>query len=279
MYCDLHTHSFYSDGTFAPAHLVAEAKRLGLAAVALTDHNTIAGLPEFLTEAAAQNVTAVAGVELSTVWQGQELHLLGLFLPECAFAETEALVKRFAALKEASNRALVQRLNQAGFALDFAAIQKRSPTGNINRAHVAAEMLDRGYVSSISQAIEGPLSLQAGHYIPPERLRLTDAIRFLRTIGAVPVLAHPLQELTAEQLRTLLPEAKTAGLLGMETLHSSYDEAAIETAKQIAAEFGLQESGGSDFHGTVKPAVQLAVGKGNLRIPAEFYEKLKPLSK
>lgn len=278
MACDLHTHSNHSDGTLSPRELAAEAGRLGLI-IALTDHNTVSGLPDFLAEAERLGVTAVPGVELSTDWEGTELHLLGLFLPPEQFPALEALTGRYHLLKEESNRALVDRLRAAGYEIDYASVKARNATGSVNRAHVAAELLERGYVTSVKEAFRTLLREGGGFYVPPERLPLTDAIAALRSMGALPVLAHPLQELTEQQLRTLLPTAIQAGLLGLECRHSSYDEAKTALAASLAAEFGLLPSGGSDFHGFVKPDVALGSGRnGNAAVPDSVYEGLKQLS-
>ena len=273
MHSDLHTHSIFSDGTWTPAQLVAEAKRLGLV-IALTDHNTVAGLPDFLTEAERQGVTGVPGIEFTTEYNGKELHLLGLFIRPEHYAPIEELMGEFNRLKEISNRELVERLNAAGYHIDYADVQKRSPNGNVNRPHVAAELLARGYADSMWNAFETFLGEDKGFYVPARRLHLTDAIRFIRELGALPVLAHPLQELSENELRELLPTAVDAGLIAMEVMHCSYTDERIAIAKQIAKDFGLLPSGGSDFHGAVKEDVSLAVGKGNLSIPLQFYTDL-----
>ena len=139
---------------------------------------------------------------------------------------------------------------------------------------MAAELLEHGYVASIREAFDTILSDNGGFYLPPARLQLTDVIKELLRIGILPVLAHPLQELTEQELRSLLPIAKDAGLLGMETMHSSYTPEQIRLANAIAAEYHLLPSGGSDFHGSVKPDVALGTGKGQLHIPPEIYEHL-----
>ena len=243
--CDLHTHSVFSDGTYTPREVIAEAKRLGLI-VALTDHNTVAGLPEFVDAAQKLGVTAVPGVEFSTEHKGKEI----------------------------SNMELVERLNQAGYLIDYAKVKRRNPNGNANRAHMAAELLERGYVTSIREAFDTILSDGGGFYVPPSRLQLIDVIKELRHIGILPVLAHPLQELTEPELRALLPDAIDAGLAGMETMHSSYTPEMISLAERIAAEFSLLSSGGSDFHGSVKPDISLGTGKGWLCIPSKIYSNL-----
>ena len=273
MRCDLHTHSVFSDGTYTPTELIAEARRLGLI-LALTDHNTAAGLPEFMEAARKQGVTAVPGVEFSTEYNGKELHLLGLFVLPEHYAAVELMVKEQHVLKEFSNMELVERLNQAGYLIDYAKVKGRNPNGNANRAHVAAELMEHGYVTSIREAFDTILSDDGGFYVAPLRLALTDVIRDLKHIGVLPVLAHPLQELTEPELRELLPHAIKAGLVGMETMHSSYSMETISLAEKTAAEFNLLPSGGSDFHGSVKPDISLGTGRGELRISSEIYSDL-----
>ena len=270
MRCDLHTHSVFSDGTHTPGDLIARAKQLGLI-IALTDHNTVAGLPEFMQAAREQGVTAVPGVEISTEHNGTELHLLGLFIEPEHYAAIDWMVKEQHVLKEISNMELVERLNQAGYLIDYTRIKKRVPNGNANRAHIATELMEHGYVASVQEAFDTILSDNGGFYVPPSRLRLIEVIQELRRIGALPVLAHPLQELTEQELRSLLPAAIEAGLLGMETMHSSYTPEMICLAERIAAEYNLLPSGGSDYHGSAKPDISLGVGKGQLCVPASVY--------
>ena len=275
---DLHTHSVYSDGTYTPSEIVAEAKRLGLI-VALTDHNTAAGLPEFMDAAQKLGVTAVPGVEFSTEYKGKELHLLGLFVLPEHYAAVERMVKEQHVLKEISNMELVERLNHAGYSIDYAKVKGRNPNGNANRAHMAAELLEQGYVTSIREAFDTILRDGGGFYVPPSRLQLIDVIKELRHIGVLPILAHPLQELTEPELRALLPDAIEAGLVGIETRHSSYTPERISLAERIAVEFSLLSSGGSDFHGSVKPDISLGIGKGRLFVPANKYVELKALQR
>ena len=273
MRCDLHTHSVFSDGTYTPSEIIAEAKRLGLI-IALTDHNTAAGLPEFMDAAQKLGVTAVPGVEFSTEYKGKELHLLGLFVLPEHYAAVERMVKEQHVLKEISNMELVERLNQAGYLIDYAKVKGRNPNGNANRAHMAAELLEQGYVTSIREAFDTILGDNGRFYVPPSRLQLIDVIKELKHIGVLPILAHPLQDLTAPELRELLPNAIEAGLVGIETMHSSYTPEMISLAEKIAAEFSLLSSGGSDFHGSVKPDISIGTGTGNLDIPVSIYTSL-----
>ena len=275
-FCDLHTHSFYSDGTFSPAEIIAEAEKLGLSAVALTDHNTVAGLPDFMEAARNSSVEAVPGVEISCQYGDTELHLVGLYLPMENLDVITVYLESLNRKKEESNRQLIQNLIQAGYGLDYEQIRQAHPDGTVNRAVIAASMLEKGYVSSIDEAFKGVLSVKAGFYVPPQRLTFFNAIALLRYVEAVPVLAHPFLNLkTEDALRTCLQEAVPKGLIGMETLYSSYSPETEAAARRIAREFGLLESGGSDFHGQTKPHIALGCGKGNLAVPASFADSLK----
>jgi predicted metal-dependent phosphoesterase TrpH len=275
-YCDLHTHSTYSDGTYSPAEIISEAEKLGLSAVALTDHNTVAGIPDFMAAARGSSVEAIPGVEVSCQYGDIELHLVGLFLPPENLDIVTVYLESLNRKKEESNRQMIQRLNQAGYALDYDEIRQSHPDGTVNRAVIASSMLEKGYVSSVEEAFQGLLSQKAGFYVPPQRLSFANAIALIRYVEAVPVLAHPFLNLkTKEKLRTCLVEAVPNGLMGMETLYSSYSPETQAAAQRIAREFGLLESGGSDFHGQTKPHISLGVGKGNLAVPASFADTLK----
>lgn len=276
--CDLHTHSHYSDGTFSPGEIIAEAAAQGLSAVALTDHNTVAGLPEFMAAARGSGLLAIPGVEISTGYRGKELHILGLFLPMDRLAKISPFLNEILRRKEESNRRLVHALNRAGYAIDYDALLEAHPTGNLNRAGIATALLEKGYISSREEAFQGILHPEKGIYQPLERVCVFDAIEFLVSFGAVSVLAHPFLKLNEQELRIFLPEAKCHGLAAMETVYSTFSPEQIAAASRIAREFGLKESGGSDFHGTVKPDIQLGTGRGNLAVPAEFVNALMPAS-
>lgn len=275
LFCDLHTHSTCSDGTLSPARLVEEAQRCGLAAVALCDHNTVAGLPEFLAAAEGTLVEAVPGIELSTDWNGRELHVLGLFLPPESYAPLTRQMEDFCRRKDRSNAALVEALGRAGYALDYAAIRAATPNGQVNRAHIAAALTREGYTASVKEAFQTLLAPRHGYYVPPERIGVFEGIGLLRALGATVVLAHPFLNLGEEELRQLLPAAVDAGLDAMETLYSTYSPEVAARAAVLAAEYGLKPSGGSDFHGENKPDICLGTGRGNLSIPLKILRDLR----
>ena len=275
--CDLHTHSLYSDGTYTPEELIASAEELSLGAVALTDHNTTAGLSAFLKAGEESRVQAVAGIEISTDYKDTELHIVGLFLKKSVFAQVESFVQKMLENKAESNRELVRRLCLAGYKIDYESLKQGTPNGKFNRAHVAESLLKAGYVSSIKQAFDTLLSKESEFYVQPKRVSAFETIAFLKSVGAVTVLAHPFLNLTEDGLREFLPKAKGYGLDAMETHYSEFDEKQTHTAMLLAEEFSLKESGGSDFHGARKPHIALGRGKGDLFVPIKIKEELEKL--
>ncbi len=266
-FCDLHTHSVFSDGTYKPAEIIDSAVDIGLSAVALCDHNTVDGLPQFLSAASGKNIKAIAGAEFSVDYEGTELHILGLYLPEKYFSEISELMAEVNRRKEQSNIALIESLNRAGYLIDYDTIKNQTPNGKFNRAHIAAQLTSKGYTSSIKEAFETLLSKTAGHYFEPKRLTVWEALDLIKSVNAVPVLAHPLLNLDKGDLEVFLSKAVRRGLIGMECYYSTYDEEKTKYSLDVADRFGLCYSGGSDFHGDNKPDIKLGIGKGNLAVP------------
>ena len=155
--------------------------------------------------------------------------------------------------------------------------RKLAATGNgyVNRAHIAAALTEQGYTASVKEAFARLLRPEAGYYVPPRRPDVWEMIGYIRSIHAVPVLAHPFLNLTDAQLTAFLPEAKKLGLAGMECFYSTYDAQTTHRSLELADAYGLLYSGGSDFHGAVKPDISLGWGKGDLRIPLSWAEALK----
>lgn len=273
--CDLHTHSVYSDGTYTPKALIDSAIQAGLSALALCDHNTVDGLPDFLSAGQDANIELIAGAEFSVDYNGKELHLLGLFIPQNRFSQVAQLMEDVIARKMQSNLNLIQALNQAGYAIDYEAIRNATPNQKFNRAHIAAELTRKGYTSSIKEAFKKLLSPSAGYYKEPEMLSVWKMLDFITQIGAVPVLAHPFLNLSEPELIQFLPRAKARGLVGMECSYSLYDSEKTQKSFALADQFGLKYSGGSDFHGSNKPDIAIGIGKGNLQIPYEWVTALK----
>lgn len=263
---DLHVHSTCSDGTVTPAELIRLAEEVGVSAVALCDHNTVEGLSEFLEAARGSKVEAVPGVEFSTDYEGKELHILGLFITEDAYDSIKSLLSDMLERKEESNRALIRNLNNAGIRLDYDRI-KASAAGVVNRAVIGAEMVRLGYCETVKEAFKNWLAPAHGFFQPPERLETLETIAFIRSVGAVSVLAHPFLSLEEQQLRRFLEKAVPVGLDAMEVWYGEFSPEQTQLARDIAEEFGLLPSGGSDFHGGNKPGLDLGVGRGKLQVP------------
>lgn len=274
-YCDLHTHSTYSDGTFTPTEIIDAALYLNLSAVSLCDHNTINGLNEFTAAAKENNIEAIPGIEFSVTLDAKKVHLLALFIEKKYYTEINEFLTETNIKKEKSNIILTEKLNKAGYHIDYSEIKRKTPNGFINRANIAAELTEKGYTKSTEDAFNNLLSEKAGFYIPAERLNFYNTLNFIKDIGAVSVLAHPFLNLSEKQLVDCLPGAISVGLDGIECYHSKYDAKMTENSLIIAKQFNLAVSGGSDFHGTNKPDVKLGTGKGNLNIPADIIDSLK----
>lgn len=273
--CDLHSHSNYSDGTMSPKELIQLAEARGLSALALTDHNTAKGLPDFLKAAENSTVEAVAGCEFSTDFDGKELHILGLFMPPSSFAEIEDFVELMHIAKHHSNVKLLERLNNAGYRLTYQEITAITKADEFNRSHVADVMVAKGYIRDKQLAFNTILKEGNGFYESPKRVSAGMAIRFIKANGGVAVHAHPLHSVSYDFMLHFLPEAKAAGLDGIETLYTEYTPEQTAQAFALAERFGLKPSGGSDFHGAAKPGIDLGTGRGNLQVPYEYYLKLK----
>ena len=272
-FCDLHAHSLASDGSLTPTQLLELAVQSGLAAVVLSDHNTVAGLQEFTQAAQQLPLEAVPSVEFSTEYNGTELHIIGMYVQPEHYATITAMLDDFKLRKEQSNLQLLKALCAAGMELDYERIRKGH--SYVNRAIIGEELTRLGYTASVNEAFKTYLSEKHGYYVPPKRPDAYETIRFIKSIGAVAVLAHPFLDLDEEGLRRFLPEAVKNGLDAMETMYSKYTPEETQLAKRLAAEYGILESGGSDFHGNAKPDIALGTGRGDLRIPLETLEMLK----
>lgn len=272
--CDLHCHSVFSDGTFTPGEILDLADELKLGAVALTDHNTSRGLKSFVEDAKNHKVIAVPGCEFSTDFLGTELHIVGLFMPNDTWYDIESYVSLMRDRKVGSNHQLIERLNKAGYDITFDEVAASTSADTFNRAHVAAVLMKKGYVESVAMAFKTILSEEAGYYIPAKRLDSLGTVRFIKDCGGAAVLAHPFLNLDENGLKNFLGMAKDYGLDAIETRYSKFDKETTKRAQEIAEEFGILQSGGSDFHGANKPDISLGTGMGDLCVPFEFYEAL-----
>ncbi|WP_028588440.1 PHP domain-containing protein [Desulfocurvus vexinensis] len=272
---DLHTHSTASDGTLTPAELVALARRSGLEALALTDHDTSAGLPEALAAGRREGVEVIAGCELSVTSPSGFMHLLGLFLPE----RPARLEEGFVWLNErraSRNTRIVDKLRALGMDVTYERVLEIAGEGTVGRPHLALAIMEAGAASSVQEAFDRYLGSTGRAYLPKDKFTPAKALEILRAEGATTILAHPYTlELDGPALRALLVELKDLGLDGIEAHYTEHTRSQTEAYLALAAELDLVVSGGSDFHGAVKPAIALGRGRGGLSVPYKVLEDIK----
>ncbi|MFR6424894.1 MAG: thiamine diphosphokinase [Oscillospiraceae bacterium] len=276
---DLHTHTLASDGSDAPADVVRKAAALGLRAVAVTDHDTFAGLPEARAAGRRCGIEVVPGVELSTVWGGEEVHLLGYFM-DTEDTALRTLMTRATDERNARNETMVQRLHDAGYPITMDDLHAAFPGQTVlGRPHIAALLVQRGCIASVPDGMRGLLGRGKEFYVPRYNVPLEDFIRALRAAGGVPVVAHIFKYRFDDAQRTaMLAAAADAGALGVEVRYTTYTPEQTAAAQALAERFGLAPSGGSDYHGLRKPDIALGSGRGGLRVPYAWLAGLKALA-
>lgn len=285
---DLHVHSNRSDGTFSPTQLVDYAMEKGLAAFALTDHDTVDGLDEALSHAErlsrtlppeqAQNVPEVVpGIEFSTEYQGKDVHILGLYI-NYHDKNFQKYLQDFVESRVNRNRKMCALLRETGIDISYEALLEDFPDAVITRAHYARFLLSHNYTRSMKEAFDRYIGDHCPCYVPREKVTPEQAVGLVLQAGGIPILAHPiLYHMSDERLETLVSRLKDAGLMGIEAIYSTYDTAEERQVRRLADAYGLAVSGGSDFHGGNKPGLDLAVGYGKLYVPCSVLETLKEL--
>lgn len=270
---DLHTHSTASDGSLSPAELMREAKKAGLAAIALTDHDTFEGLPEARAEAESLGIELVPGCELSLEYAGLPTHLLALFVDERPGAVTSELA-RVREARTNRNAQMLEKLATVGVHLRPEDVSGRAK-GVVGRPHMAQAMVAAGIVKTFEEAFGRFLGRDGLAYVPKVKLTPPEAIRAIHADGGLAVLAHPyLLTQQARPLQAMLTELAGMGLDGVEVYYTEHSDKYTALVSALAAELGLLESGGSDFHGSVKPGVALGRGRGGLFVRGELLERM-----
>ena len=276
-YIDLHTHSTCSDGTFTPSELAAHAAEKGLAAFALTDHDTTDGLAEAAAAAAEYGVEFVPGIEFSTEYQGHDIHIVGLDI-DPAEEELAAKLRSFRANRDVRNEEMLALLHTVGgFTITMEDLKNAYGENTvITRAHFGRWLFEHGCVKSISEAFDRYLGDGCPCFVEKKKTRPQTAVRLILGAGGIPVLAHPLlYHLSPEELEQLVRELKGYGLAALEAVYSSNIGMDESNMRRLARKMGLKISGGSDFHGKNKPLLELGSGRGNLKIPYEVLENLR----
>lgn len=272
---DLHVHSTKSDGSFTPSELVNYALEKGLSAFALTDHDTTEGLDEAMEAAKGKTVEVIPGIEFSTEYEGKDIHIVGLYIDYKGESFTKQ-IQAFVDSRIERNRKMCANLQNAGIDISYEKLLSSFPGAVITRAHYAKYLLDQGVVKSMPEAFDRFLGDHTRYFVPREKVTPTQAVKLILDAKGIPVLAHPtLYHMSDKRLELLLYRLKEAGLAAMECIYSTYTPAEERQMKKLADKYGLLPSGGSDFHGSTKPKLDLAVGYGNLQVPEEILIHLK----
>ncbi len=278
---DLHVHSTRSDGTYTPTELVDYAIQKGLAAFALTDHDTVAGLDEAISYANHLRLTTpdspevIPGIEFSTEYEGKDIHVVGLYIDHHSEV-FQNHINHFVESRIQRNQKMCRLLQEkAGMDITYEKLCEAFPNSVITRAHYAKYMLEHGYIKSMKEAFERYIGDRCPYYIPREKVTPAQAIQLILAAGGIPVLAHPtLYHMSYTRLSNLLSELKGIGLVALEGIYSTYSAAEEREMRSLAKEHGLEISGGSDFHGSNKPGLDLAVGYGKLYVPYDVLTNL-----
>lgn len=272
---DLHTHSLHSDGTDRPAELVARAARLGLKAMALTDHDNCAGVPEFIEACRQQHITGLAGVELSIEVPQGTLHIVGLGI-DPGHAELNAALEQVLAGREGRNHQILAKLQQLGYDLQWSEVAALAGADVVSRTHFGKALLLRGYVGSVQEAFDKLLAKGQAGYVDRYRLTPVAAIDLVAAAGGVSIVAHPLHWTSdLKELESRLSELAGYGLGGLEAYYPGHSREETIELLRLAQRHKLLVSGGSDYHGlAVRPAIELGRGDGTLAIPVTLLEPL-----
>jgi predicted metal-dependent phosphoesterase TrpH len=274
-YIDLHVHSSASDGSYPPAEVVRLAKEGGLAAMALTDHDTVEGLPEAMAAGERLGVEVIPGVEISAQFPGGTMHILGLLVDY----HNGLLDQRLGVLKQARidrNPKIIKKLNDLGVHITLARVEEISGGGQVGRPHIARALMEAGYVRNLQDAFDKYLGWQRPGYVSKFRFPPDQALAMIREAKGIPVLAHPFTlNLAAFPLKNLLIELKAQGLAGLEVYYSEHTREQETLYLPLARELDLLISGGSDFHGQNKPEITLGSMPCQSKLTYNLVEALK----
>jgi len=250
---DMHVHTTCSDGTMSPRDVVSLATMKGLKAIAITDHDTMAGIPEAGETAALMGISVVPGIEISADYQGREVHVLGYFLdPEAE--KLRAYTQWVRDSRRRRNQAMVERLQKKGFDITLEALEEANPGAVLGRPHMARRLMELGAVSSVKEAFRRYLDRGRSCYVPREYIPFPEAVRLIRDCGGAAVLAHPLQYgFPKTELDAFVKTAADLKVSGMEILYPGYSQKDISKLYDLAEKNLLLPTGGSDFHGDSKP--------------------------
>jgi len=275
-YVDLHIHSTASDGSLSPLEIVKKAEKAGLRAIAITDHDTLEGSVEAMGYQPSHDVEILSGLEVSTVLGSITMHILGylVHLHDASLRQTLEVVQKSRANR---NLKIIQKLQGLGLDIEYDEVMQVSGGGQVGRPHIAQVLIGKRIVQDVEEAFVRFLRKGSPAYEDRYRLQPAEALQTILAAGGVPVLAHPasLSHLSDGELDTVVADLTQLGLRGVETYYPAHGPARTAQYERLAKRHGLVATGGTDFHGTIKPWIHIGVGSGDLRVPYSVVEELK----
>jgi len=273
---DLHTHTSYSDGTLSPADLVHLARELGIGTIAITDHDTTAGIAEGLVAGERAGIEVIPGIEVSAFLGSTAIHLLGFWIEP----ENELLRDRLSRLqadRRSRNESIIAKLRQLGIAITMNDLEHYTPEGQIGRPHIAKALQDKCVVGSIQAAFTRFLKRGRPAFVEKSIFPASEAIAMIRSAGGLCALAHPgtIHSREHATFEILLKALKDLGLDGLEVYYPEHQPATCRKLEGLAQSIGLFISGGSDFHGANRPHVNLGNIDGSFSIPAALLPPMR----
>ena len=271
---DLHTHTTASDGSMNSKEIVRHAKEMGLCAIAITDHDTVEGIPEALDEGKRIGIEVIPGVEISASYK-PEMHILGYFTQE-TYVNIKDILVQLRKNRDERNPRIIAKLNEMGFNITLEEAEGEAGGNVLGRPHIAKVLIKKGYVKSMEEAFEKYLASGKPAYFKKDKLIPEEGIQEIIKAGGIPVLAHPVHlGLSLSQLDDLLAALVPMGLKGIEAYYVDNTNDYTGKILRLAIKHNMLVTGGSDFHGSLKSDIELGKGRGNLSVPFELLEKLR----
>ncbi len=281
MWIDLHIHSTASDGTLSPAEILAAARRLHLKAIALTDHDTVQGVRQLIESPLPGDIQVLTGVEISAAPplacpRRGSFHILGYGL-DVHHRELNQTLIRLQNARQDRNPAIIARLRAMGIEIELTEAEALAENrATLGRPHIARVLRQKGWAASIDEAFDRYLGNGRPAYVDKFRIDCAEAMALIRRAGGLPVLAHPGMSIPAGvDLDAVLASLIPMGLAGIEVYYPEHDAAQTGRYAAAARRHGLLMTGGSDFHGDLKPRIALGSGSGDLRVPMRLYLELR----
>ena len=280
MKIDLHIHTTASDGTYTPSEVISHAQKLKLKAIAITDHDTVAGSSEALSSGIPPSLGFLTGVEISAAPppfypRSGSFHLLGYSI-RLDNTELNHTLEKLQEARKNRNPAIIDRLKKLGIHLTLDEVRKEAGEAQLGRPHIAQLMVKKGVVASIDEAFDKFLGVDKPAYVDKYRVKCSKAIDVILDSGGIPVLAHPglLDYENEDQLDDLIGQLKKMGIEGIEVYYSEHSPYQTRLFTELARRHDLLMTGGTDFHGAIHPDIEMGSGKGNLFVPYALYQKL-----